>query len=68
MVYLRDVAFVHDGASFQTNISRRDGQRGVLLVVLKHGKASTLDIVARRPRRAAEDRRHSAARSADDAG
>ena len=47
MVYLRDVAYVHDGASFQTNISRSDGQRGVLLVVLKHGKASTLDVVAR---------------------
>ena len=47
MVYLRDVAYVHDGASFQTNIARADGQRGVLLVVLKHGKASTLDIVSR---------------------
>ena len=47
MVYLRDVAYVHDGASFQTNIARRDGQRGVLQVVLKHGKASTLDIVSR---------------------
>ncbi len=47
MVYLRDVAYVHDGASFQTNIARRDGQRGVLLVVLKHGKASTLDVVSK---------------------
>jgi multidrug efflux pump subunit AcrB len=45
MVYLRDVAYVHDGASFQINISRRDGQRGVLQVVLKHGAASTLDVV-----------------------
>ena len=34
MVYLRDIAFVHDGASFQTNITRTDGQRGVLQVVL----------------------------------
>jgi multidrug efflux pump subunit AcrB len=47
MVYLRDVAFAHDGGSFQTNVSRRDGQRGILMVVLKHGKASTLDIVSR---------------------
>jgi multidrug efflux pump subunit AcrB len=46
MIYLRDVAYVHDGASFQTNIARNDGHRGVLLVILKHGKASTLDIVA----------------------
>src|SRR6185437_11233563 len=47
MVYLRDVAFVHDGSGFQINISRRDGQRGVLLVILKHGKASTLDVVSK---------------------
>ncbi len=47
MVYLRDVAFVHDGASFQTNITRRDGQRGVLQSVLKNGNASTLDVVDR---------------------
>src|SRR5579862_4049252 len=47
MVYLRDIAFVHDGASFQTNITRTDGQRGVLQVVLKHGNSSTLDVVAR---------------------
>ena len=45
MVYLRDVAYVHDGASFQVNISRRDGQRGVLQVVLKHGAASTVEVV-----------------------
>ena len=47
VIYLRDVAYVHDGASFQTNIARNDGHRGVLQVILKHGKASTLDIVAR---------------------
>ncbi len=47
MVYLRDVAYVHDGASFQTNIARRDGERGALLVVYKNGKTSTLDIVKR---------------------
>jgi multidrug efflux pump subunit AcrB len=47
MVYLRDVAYVHDGNSFQTNITRRDGQRGVLQSILKNGNASTLDVVDR---------------------
>ena len=45
-IYLRDVAQVRDGFSPQTNIVRRDGERGVLLSVLKNGGASTLDIVA----------------------
>ena len=44
--YLRDVANVRDGFSPQTNIVRQDGERGVLLSVLKNGGASTLDIVA----------------------
>ena len=44
--YLRDVAYVRDGFSPQTNIVRQDGARGVLLSVLKNGGASTLDIVA----------------------
>ena len=44
--YLKDVAFVRDGYSPQTNIVRKDGARGVLLSVLKNGGASTLDIVA----------------------
>jgi multidrug efflux pump subunit AcrB len=43
--YLRDVANVRDGFAPQTNIVRRDGERGVLLSVLKSGGASTLDIV-----------------------
>ena len=47
MVYLRDIAYAHDGGSFQTNVSRRDGQRGILMVVLKHGNASTLDVVSK---------------------
>ena len=68
MVYLRDVAYVHDGASFQTNITRRDGQRGVLQAVLKHGKASTLDVVDRMRKALPEDRRHLAARAGNDAG
>ena len=43
--YLRDVAQVRDGFNPQTNIVRQDGERGVLLSVLKNGGASTLDIV-----------------------
>ncbi|HET7400558.1 MAG TPA: efflux RND transporter permease subunit, partial [Usitatibacter sp.] len=44
-VFMRDVAQVRDGFQPQTNVVRRDGERGVLLSVLKNGGASTLDIV-----------------------
>src|SRR5262245_10347759 len=44
-VYLRDVAQVRDGFQPQTNIVRRDGERGVLISILKNSGASTLDIV-----------------------
>src|ERR1700683_5090007 len=44
MVYVHDVAYVHDGSSFQTNIVRQDGTRGSLLTILKTGTASTLAI------------------------
>ncbi len=44
--YLRDVAQVRDGFSPQMNIVRQDGERGVLLSVLKNAGVSTLDIVA----------------------
>ena len=43
--YIRDVAFVHDGNSPQTNIVRKDGIRGTLITVMRNGGASTLDIV-----------------------
>jgi len=43
--YLRDVAYVRDGFQPQTNVVRQDGQRGVLISILKNGGASTLDIV-----------------------
>jgi CzcA family heavy metal efflux pump len=43
--YIRDVAHVHDGSPPQTNIVRVDGQRAVLMSILKIGNASTLDIV-----------------------
>ncbi len=44
-IYLGDVAHVRDGFSPQTNIVRKDGQRGVLVSVLKNGDASTLQVV-----------------------
>jgi multidrug efflux pump subunit AcrB len=43
--YLKDVAFVRDGYSPQTNIARQDGRRGLLLSVIKNGGNSTLAIV-----------------------
>jgi len=46
-VYVRDVANVRDGFQPQTNIVRHDGERAVLLTILKYGAASTLDIVDR---------------------
>jgi len=43
--YIRDVAHVHDGSPPQTNVVRVNGQRAVLMSILKIGDASTLDIV-----------------------
>lgn len=45
VVYVRDVAQVRDGAGPQTNIVRVDGQRAVLMSMLKTGSASTLSII-----------------------
>ena len=44
--YLSEVAHVRDGFSPQTNIVRQNGERGVLVTIIKNGTASTLDIVA----------------------
>jgi CzcA family heavy metal efflux pump len=44
-VYVRDVAQVRDGYQPQTNVVRRDGERGLLMTVLKNGGASTLEII-----------------------
>jgi multidrug efflux pump subunit AcrB len=46
MVYIRDVAHVRDGNPPQTNIVHVDGNRSVLMMVLKAGAISTLDIIA----------------------
>ncbi len=47
MVYIRDVANVHDGNAVQANIVNTDGRRSALLTVLKNGDASTLNVVNR---------------------
>src|SRR6202046_1513740 len=44
-IYIHDVATVSDGSIPQTNIVRQDGRRGVLITILKSGKASTLSVV-----------------------
>jgi multidrug efflux pump subunit AcrB len=46
VVFMRDVAYVHDGSPPQTNVVQLDGRKGVLMSVLKIGSASTLDIIA----------------------
>jgi multidrug efflux pump subunit AcrB len=45
-VYVRDVATVRDGNPPQTNVVHVDGNRSVLMMVLKNGYTSTLDIIA----------------------
>lgn len=45
-VYMRDVAYVRDGNAPQTNVVHVDGNRSVLMSVLKNGSTSTLDIVS----------------------
>ena len=54
MVYVRDVAQVRDGAAPQTNIVHVNGNRSVLLQVLKNGSVSTLAIIDGVKRRLAE--------------
>jgi CzcA family heavy metal efflux pump len=44
-IYMRDIAFVRDGAAPQTNIVHVDGQRSALMTVLKNGAASTVAVV-----------------------
>ena len=45
VVFVRDVANVHDGSSPQTNLVRLNGRHAVLMSVLKTGSASTLQVV-----------------------
>jgi CzcA family heavy metal efflux pump len=45
LVYIRDVAYVHDGSPPQTNVVRVDGSHAVLMTIQKSGSASTLDVI-----------------------
>jgi multidrug efflux pump subunit AcrB len=47
VVFVRDVANVHDGASVQTNLVRVGGRHAILMSVLKTGSASTLQVIER---------------------
>lgn len=44
-IYMRDIAQVRDGSPPQTNIVHVDGNRSVLMTILKNGAISTLAIV-----------------------
>ena len=44
-IYMRDIAYVHDGSPPQRNEVRVDGGRAVLMTILKSGSASTIAIV-----------------------
>jgi multidrug efflux pump subunit AcrB len=46
MVYMHDVAQVHNGNAVQVNVVHVDNSRSVLLSVFKNGSTSTLDIVS----------------------
>ncbi len=45
VIFLHDVAFVHDGSPPQTNLVRVNGTRAVLMTILKAGSASTLAVI-----------------------
>ncbi len=45
IIYIRDVAFVHQGSPPQTNLVRVNGSRAVLMTILKAGSASTLSVI-----------------------
>jgi multidrug efflux pump subunit AcrB len=46
VIYMHDVAYVHDGSPPQTNVVHVDGKGAVLLAVVKAGVASTLAIIS----------------------
>jgi multidrug efflux pump subunit AcrB len=45
-IYIRDVGYVRDGFTPQTNIVRVNGSRSALMSILKLGNASTLDVIS----------------------
>ena len=46
VIYMRDVANVHDGSPPQTNVVHVDGKSAVLLAIVKSGAISTLNIIS----------------------
>jgi multidrug efflux pump subunit AcrB len=46
IIYIHDVAYVHDGSPPQTNLVRVNGAHAVLMTILKAGTTSTLDIIS----------------------
>jgi multidrug efflux pump subunit AcrB len=46
VIYMRDVAHVHDGSPPQTNVVKVAGKNAVLLSVIKSGATSTLTIIS----------------------
>src|SRR5579862_6080784 len=45
IIYMHDVAYVHQGSPPQTNVVRVNGSRAVLMTILKAGTASTLSVI-----------------------
>jgi multidrug efflux pump subunit AcrB len=45
VIYMRDVAYVHDGSPPQINVVQVNGASAVLLTIMKAGASSTLDII-----------------------
>jgi CzcA family heavy metal efflux pump len=45
IIYIHDVAYVHEGSPPQTNLVRVNGTRAVLMTILKAGSASTLSVI-----------------------
>nr|MEA2799094.1 hypothetical protein [Phenylobacterium sp.] len=46
VIYMRDVAYVHNGSPPQTNVVHVDGKSAVLLSIIKGGATSTLNIIS----------------------
>jgi len=45
IIYIHDVAYVHEGSPPQLNMVRVNGAKAVLMTILKAGSASTLDLI-----------------------
>jgi len=45
IIYMHDVAYVHDGSPPQTNLVRVNGAHAVLMTILKAGSSSTLAVI-----------------------